>query len=246
MKSLSRVCALAAILSLGFAACSVTRGVPITLTLVFEPLAPRTFTTATGWEVELTEARALVGPVYAYAPPDALAWRRALAPSVALAHGGHGALDGRVVRAELLEARVVDALAVSDDVALDGLAGALDVLTLVLDAPPADGPTHGRHVWVTGTARRGGEEVRFAGGIAPSEPRQHRVEGVGVDGPPLDEGERLVVGVDPQAWLSEARFEELAPGADGVARIEGTQVERALWLGARSAASWRGRVDDNL
>lgn len=230
-------------LSCLFAACvTSTGGVPISLRLAFEPLGSSRFETFTGWRVELEEARALVGPLYAHAPEREALARAWLGPSRAFAHGGHGLLDARALRAELLEPRVVDALRGDPGLALDGLAGAVDTLTLVLHAPTErDGPTPGASVWVRGVARREGAEVRFEGGLAIADARQRRVEGVAVSGPPLEEGSSLWVGLDVGAWLAEADFADLA--TEGLVRLEGTQPERALRLGARGAASWSGRIE---
>lgn len=219
-------------------ACVPTAGVPITLTLAFEG-SEHSFVTASGWEVELTEARAVVGPIYAYAPSGATALRRALGPARALAHAGH-LIDGRLVRAELLEPRVIDALAPATDVAtLDGLAGELDALRITLAPGDASGPTHGHVAWVAGVARREGEEVAFEGGLELADERLRVIDGVAGEGAILDEGARLVLGADARAWLAEADFAELAGGeitAD-------SQPHRALFLGVRSAASWRARVE---
>jgi len=245
MKRLVPLCAIASALSLGFAAaCNPTGGVPIELALSFEGIGPRTFVTSSGWEVELTEARAIVGPIYAYAPRDEMAALvRALAPSRALAHGGHSPLDGHLVRAELLEPRVIDALdANASEVALlSGFAGPIDALTIVLAPPEGElaapnGPTRGHHVFVAGTASRDGVEVAFDGGLDLEDERLRRVDGVFAEGV-LGEGSRLIVGADARAWLLEADF------TDGGAIAEGTQPHRALYLGARSAASWTARVE---
>lgn len=240
-RRLSHTCAVAAALSMCAAiACNPTSGVPIELTLAFEALGPRTFTTVSGWEVELDEARAVVAALYAYAPEDELSFSflRALAPARAFAHGGHSPLDGRRVRAELLETVVVDALAEGADVAtVDGLEGAVDTLTIVLGG----GSEHGDSVWVAGRARRDGVDVAFAGGLTLRDERLRRIDGVAVaPGVPLTQGARLVVGTDVRAWLAEADFAEFSNEA---VIADGTQPHRALYLGARSAASWSARIE---
>src|SRR5690606_6212817 len=169
-RGLSSV-ALAIALALAIAGACTQRaaGVPIELGRALEGAGPRSVVTASGWEVELSEARALVGPIYAYAPSGASALRLALGPPRAFAHGGTHPLDGRVVRAELLELAVLDALAAPSDAAiLDGLAGEVDALTIVLAGPEdaaREAATHGHAVWVAGVARRDGVEVAFEGGL---------------------------------------------------------------------------------
>lgn len=234
--------ALATALAVAAACTSKTAGMSIELTLAFEGAGPRRFVTASGWEVELSEARALVGPVYAYAPAGASALRRVLGPARAFAHGGTHPFGGRVVRAELLELAVLDALAGTRDVAtLGGLAGEVEALTLVLAGPEdaaREPATHGHAVWVAGVARRDGAEVAFEGGLDLADERLRRIDGIEV-GAALEDGARLVVGADPSAWLAEADFTGVSEGAlapDG-------QPLRALFLGARSAASFTARIE---
>ena len=242
MRRVLPLCALARALSLvSAAACNPTGGVPIELGLSFEGIGPRTFVTASGWEVELTEARAIVGPIYAYAPRDGMAALiRAVAPSRAFAHGGHSPLDGHLVRAELLEPRVFDALDAnaSEVTLLSGFAGPIDALTIVLAPPEGElaEATRGHSVFVRGTAARDGVEVAFEGGLELADERLRRIDGVIADGV-LGEGSRLIVGADARAWLAEADF------AGGGSITEGAQPHRALYLGARSAASWSARVE---
>jgi len=240
MRKLTHACALASAMALTLAvACNPTGGVPIELTLAFEGLGPRAFTTASGWDVELTEARAVLGPIYAYAPRDELTFRRLIGPSRAFAHGGHSALGDRLVRAEMLELSVIDALQgnASDRATLGGFAGSIDALTLVLARPEEpNGPTQGHCVWVAGVATRDGVEVAFEGGLDLDEPALQRIDGVAVSGA-LREGSRLIVGADARAWLAEADF-------TGGSITPGSQPHRALYLGARSAASWAARTEE--
>ncbi len=237
MRKLLTTCAIAtALTTLCFAACvSPTAGVPIELTLAFEGLGPSSFVTASGWEVELTEARASIASIYAYAPAGETALLDVIGPARAYAHGGTDLLDGHLVRAELLDAQELDALAAPVDVAtVDGLAGNLEALTIVL------GDASGPSVWASGTARRDDDEITFELALDLGDERLRRIEGADVDpDAALDEGSRLVVGADASAWLAEADFTGLASGAIA----EGTEPHRALYLGARSAASWGARVE---
>lgn len=252
MKRLAAAASIAAALTLaGAAACgNPTAGVPITLAFAVEAAGDGTATTPSGWTVELEEARALIGPVYAYAPLDDARASWVLGPPVARAHGGFDPLDGRLVRAEVLAQHPVDALGGRAALGpIDGLAGAVDELSVVLDAPrgalaDADGPTRGHHLWVRGVARRAGEEVRFEGGLdLPDEGASRRVDGIGVEGPALAEGATLVLAVDAGRWLAEADFEGLV-GADAPVEITPeSQPHRAWRLGARSAAAWAARVE---
>lgn len=235
-------------------ACTSTAGVPITLTLELESLSDGAATTPTGWRVELDEAWVLIGPVYAYAPldEDAMAMaRRLLGPPVAHAHGGFDPLTDRLVRAEYLDQVAFDALS-NDPLNLgeiDGLLGAVDEASAVLDAPleDADGPTRGHHLWVAGTATRDDETVRFEGGLdLPEEGLSRRVDAIAVDGPPLAEGSVLRLGVDASAWLAEADFSSLVGAGSDVRTITpDLQPYRAWRLGARSPDSFTGSTEEN-
>src|SRR5690606_27944659 len=104
----------ATLLVASFACSSGTTGrvVAIDARFVGDPSAT-SFDTSLGFDVTLERAELVVGPVYAFAPADEpIATRpRALRlRSVARAHGGLDPLDGRKVRAEVLERVLVDAL----------------------------------------------------------------------------------------------------------------------------------------
>ncbi|MGE3631753.1 MAG: hypothetical protein AB7P00_17725 [Sandaracinaceae bacterium] len=241
---------------ISFAACNATAGVPIRLTLALESLSVADVTTPTGWDVHLDEAVVLLGPIYAYAPIEegmaALTGsaRRILAPPIARAHGGFDPLMHRIVRAEYLEQFAFDAL--SPDVVtvgeIDGLLGAVDELSVVLDAPLdanelASGPTHAHHLWVHGTATREDRTISFEGGLDLEDvDLTRRVDGIGVDGPALNDGATLVVGVDPTLWLAEADFTALAEGGDAVVIDPESQPHRAWRLGARTSAAYAART----
>jgi hypothetical protein len=249
MKTVPRACALAAALSLVSAiACSnTTGGVPIELTIALGG-SSGSFVTSSGWEIELTDAKAVVAPIYAYAPDGAMAFRSIVGPSRAFAHGGFDPLADRLVRAELLDEAVIDALAAPADVSIaDGLAGTIDALTIVLAAPASDDArdaTQGHDVWMAGTARRDDVEVAIDAGIDLDDPMLRRIEGVPVADGALEDGGRLVITADAHEWLAEADFTDVVAGDDAVAHL-GMDDEpyRALWLGVRSAAGWSGRTE---
>lgn len=242
-----RAFALAAALSLVSAiACSnATGGIPIELTIALGgSSAP--FVTSSGWEIELTDAKAVVAPIYAYAPDGAMAFRSILGPSRAFAHGGFDPLADRLVRAELLDEVVIDALREPAEVSIvGGLAGAVDALTIVLAAPASDDDaTQGHDVWIAGTARRDDVALAFDAAIDLDDPMLRRIEGVPVSNGALEDGGRLVITADAHEWLAEADFTDVVADENGVAHL-GVDDEpyRALWLGVRSAAGWSGRTE---
>jgi hypothetical protein len=231
---------------LAFVACNPTAGIPIELTIAFAGMSERSATTASGWEIELTEARAVIGPVYAYAPLDEdLAFLDVLSPARAFAHGGHDALDGRVVRAELLDPYAVDLLGPRIELApIDGLEGAISELTIALAPPTGDlaaenGPTRGHHVWIAGVARREEIEIQFEGGLDLQTDDQ-RIDAIAIDAR-VTQGASLTIASDARAWLAEADFSGLPSGS--VALEDAAQPSRALWIGARNAGHWSATVD---
>jgi hypothetical protein len=207
------------------------------------------FDTGTGWRVVLDEALVALGPVYLYAPADSLARRLewVLVP-VARAHGGTDPYAGRVVRGELLDAFVLDVLAPERRVWTDlsGSAGRVENLRADLPGPEAGGAgsLRGYHAWVRGSATRGEERVRFAGGlIIPSDGLSEQVEGIPLDGL-LEDGATVTLAVRPHAWFDGAHFERLPPpGGDGVRPIvPDSQVRNAWYLGARSLAAYAADI----
>lgn len=228
-------------------ACGVTPGRAIEFAVVAEGSAG-TFTTTTGWEVTLREAFVAVGPLYAFAPDDAVARARALLLPVAHAHGGEGLFGMRPVRGELTEQVLVDALAERSVLGTaHGSAGPTLDLTLLLDAPhgelaSATSPLRGHHLWVAGSATQGSTEVSFEGGLdIPDEGMVRLVESIPLEGE-ADEGAELVVSMHVSAWLDDAHFDRLPEASEGPRVIAaGAQPHTALYLGARSARAWSAR-----
>ncbi len=210
------------------------------------------FSTDTGWDVTLDEARIAIGPIYAYAPTDTAMARlgRALSPvGVAYAHGGADPFNGRHVRAEVRDQIAFDALspAPASFGEIDGEAGLVDSLTVALEAPEAANvdAMHAHHAWVSGTATQGAMTVAFEGGVdLPEDGLIRRVEGIRVDDV-LDDAVTLVVGTRVLEWLRDAHFDRLtetAPSGRMLITPE-SQVRGAFYLGIRTTAAWSARVE---
>jgi hypothetical protein len=213
------------------------------------------FVTATGWTVQLDEALVAVGPVYVQANPPALASLfsapgddralplRLLVP-LAHAHPGASHYDGGEAKGEWLGQVIVDALAPSPSLRVTAPGTAGDVGSLEVHLLPPRTGLAGRErlgddqLRASGQAEKDGVVVRFAGGLRlPAESQQRIVQGVPLEGT-LDDGCVLSVEIDPAAWFDEASFDVLldAP-TDELGRhlvTEGSQVERAWFIGARS------------
>jgi hypothetical protein len=208
---------------------------------------PGSFDTKTGWHVELSRATLALAPVYVYAPatgPVASPLTELFGVPKALAHGGHDPFSGRNVRAELLDAVVVDALdpSLTQGAEIAAEAGVVDSVTVVL-GEHASPETSGHQAWVEGTATKDGTTVEFFGGLdLPDDPLVRRVENVSIAAE-LDAGGTILVGLRPGLWFSNAHFDRLdAVGPDGRFEIGPTsQVRNAWYLDLRRADAFRAR-----
>ncbi len=210
------------------------------------------------FEIELEEAKLVVGAVYVF-PPSTLA-RRWSAPfmSRAYAHAGDDNLFAVNALAEHRQSVVVDALSTTPTVIGPILAesGPADVVTVWIDAPRGalggpEGPTRGHHGWVRGVARQGEREVRFEGGIALEDtPLSQRVDRIPLGaGAEVRAGSRVTVEVLAHQWLEQVDFAsllddgDLEPDADGVARPAVPHAFQRAWLiGFHDPDAFRARV----
>jgi hypothetical protein len=215
----------------------------------------KSFTTDTGWDVTLDEARVGLDSVFAIAPAaekqGAVAFLSQLLVPVAHAHGGHDDASGLRVRAELLDPLVVDVLADAPERlgSLPAEAGDVATIKIELARPDSDLPDslHGFQAYVRGLAEKDGERVPFAGGvhIADDEPSRRVETPVKLE---LSEGGTLTLAVHAAEWLREAEFDRLPEADDADREITAdTQVSRAWVIGVRSPAAfevtWKPRKD---
>lgn len=222
-------------------ACSAGTGEPIIpVELALQGRNVATISTGAGWTVQLDEARIVLGPIYAFAPRDELVtWRWA---PVAFAHGGFDALDGRKVKLELLEQRVVDVLDAAPQViptlAEEGESTELQVRV----EPPTDAnapATNGFDAWVKGVATRDDEVVPFEGGLSlGTDPILRRIQGIDLSGR-FVEGSRLTIEVDATTWLDGVDFSRVDEtiDADG-------QAHAAWRIGARSPFAFHASLNE--
>ncbi|HJL18251.1 MAG TPA: hypothetical protein RMH99_21485 [Sandaracinaceae bacterium LLY-WYZ-13_1] len=212
------------------------------------------------WEVELTEARLVLGAAYVFPPAEiADRWRLPFTRRRAHAHAGDDNLFAVNALVEWREQVVVDALAAEPTVVgpVLGEAGVADIATVWIDAPRGalagpDGPTRGHHGWVAGVARRGDEEVRFEAGLALEDtPLSQRVDRIPLDdGARIAQGSRVRIEVLADTWLQQVDFGALVedgalePGDDGVARPMAPHPFQRAWLiDFHDPDAFRARVD---
>ncbi|MCA9613238.1 MAG: hypothetical protein H6722_25625 [Sandaracinus sp.] len=226
-------------------ACSSGTGgrlVSIQMRFSGDPSATR-FTTSLGYEVTLEEAELVLGPVYAFAPADELVTRRWWR-SVAYAHGGLDPLDGRKVRAELLERVVVDALS-DEALVFDAAAeeGAIDELRLGLESEDALLDGHVAHV--VGTAVKDGVTSAFDAWIdvgASDTERRALVPFVGE----LHEASVLNVRVDARVWLDGVAFDRLVDCTTPCEFPTESQPALAAALGVRNAHAYQPSIESGI
>ena len=216
------------------------------------------------WEVELLEARMILGPAYGFAPArtnrPGLAWL--LGPSRAYAHAGDDNTSAARVVCELLDQSVVDLLDPSprsmqvEAAAFVNLAeaGPVESMNIVLDlarrdfADPA-GPTGGGTALLRAVARRTHEgvaqEVRFRAVLETTgigvDQISRRIERLPVDGE-LVEGATVEIRADPRTWVRQMTFDDLVDAptneAGEVEVAEGSQLHLAWYLGLRDPTGW--------
>jgi len=252
--SLRSMCAIAFI-SAG--SCVPTSGREVSFDLRLETAwpdagTPGTFTTETGWTVTLTDARAVVGPVYLFEKPPVGLSRfdpaRALYDLVipaAHAHAGDQHFAGGTVHGEFIEQRVFDLLGAP--VLIEGLTGTharVRSFSVVL-FPAREGldgaeSMEGAQLVVAGTATKDTATVRFRGALSiADEGRLRYVDGIPADAT-LDDGGTFAVRLHPTRWFSRADFSTLtAHDDDDTFEIDrDSQVFGAWFIGARSADAY--------
>lgn len=224
-----------------FACTSGTGGrlVPIEMRFTGDPSAS-TFTTALGFEVTLEEAELVLGPIYAFAPADEpIAFRFV---SIAHAHGGLDPLDGRKVRAELLERVRIDALSAEPRV-FEAIAEAGVVDELRIGLEPDASLLEGRLARVVGTATRDGVTRAFEAFVdVGSSATERRV--LMPFAAELREDTAIELTLDPRAWLDGVAFDRLGSCESRCDFPSGSQAASAAALGIRSARAYGPRLID--
>jgi hypothetical protein len=209
------------------------------------------FTTDTGWRVELTEARLLLGPIYLFENPSPLAgttawraWRGLGELLLPTAHAHDTFFSGGRVLGEWDREVVFDLLA--DDGATrvlgrsPGIAGVARSFSLLLQPASAAvgaeaAPLGGHSVVLEGRASREERAVTFRVGLDFPPPAElQRVEFVPTE-VELDDGGLFIVEPRPHAWFSGTHFDrlEVPAGVGPVTVVPESQVHRALFVNVR-------------
>ncbi|MCU0695888.1 MAG: hypothetical protein MUC96_05110 [Myxococcaceae bacterium] len=219
-----------------------TGGKLTTVDFRLEVLAMPQVTLDDGATVRLERATLSFGPLYVFEAPPPTArpwWKRAseLVVPTAHAHPGHDFFSGGRVMTEWIEPKVVDLLTASHELgtvpAIAGTARSMSVHLL------KDDDNAKQALRLAGTVTRGDTTRPFTLDAAlPGGFDDQRVDFVPVEWT-LDEGQAVIVVVDPRAWFRGARFEEttLEPIAAD------SQTGRAVQVNLRRFAAWGGRTE---
>ncbi|SEL35202.1 hypothetical protein SAMN05444354_105294 [Stigmatella aurantiaca] len=209
------------------------------------------FTTDTGWRVELTAARMLLGPIYLFENPSPLQdswtgrlWKGAGELLLPTAHAHEEFFSGGRVLGEWDREVVFDLL---EDRAgplvlgkAPGIAGTVRSFSLLLQPASAGVPVEaarleGHSVLLEGRASREGQAVAFRAGLDFPPPLElQRVEFVPSEVELDDEG-LFLVEPRPHVWFSGTHFDrlEVPQGGGPVAVPPESQVHRALSINLR-------------
>ncbi|WP_224246270.1 hypothetical protein [Hyalangium gracile] len=214
-----------------------------------EPQVGR-FTTDTGWRVELTAARMLLGPIYLFENPSPLAgttvrglWRGLGELLLPTAHAHDTFFSGGRVLGEWDREVVFDLLGGDGATQVlgrsPGIAGEVRSFSLLLQPASVLGPEAtslgGHSVVLEGTASREAREVMFRVELDfPPPVELQRVEFVPSQ-VELDDDGLFIVEPRPHAWFSGALFErlEVPEGGGRVTAPPESQVHRALFINLR-------------
>ncbi|ADO68814.1 hypothetical protein [Stigmatella aurantiaca] len=226
------------------------------------------FTTDTGWQVELTVARMLLGPIYLFENPSPLQgsrpgrlWRGMGELLLPTAHAHETFFSGGRVLGEWDREVVFDLLAGEGAPLVlgrsPGIAGTVRSFSLLLQPASAGGPgaaaaLEGHSVVLEGMASREGHTVAFRAGLDfPPPLEMQRVEFVPSEVALDDEGV-FFVEPKPHAWFSGTHFDRLeAPEGGGpVLAAPESQVYRALFINLRRhtafTSAWVPEVKEGM
>ncbi|MDY7228165.1 hypothetical protein [Hyalangium rubrum] len=212
---------------------------------------PGRFTTDTGWRVELTAARMLLGPIYLFESASPLAstparrlWRGLGDLLLPTAHAHDTFFSGGRVLGEWDREVVFDLLEGGASTHVlgraPGIAGMVRSFSLLLQPASAGmgaeaAPLEGHSVVLEGTASRQEQVVAFRVELDfPPPVELQRVEFVPSE-VELDDDGLFIIEPQPHAWFSGAHFDRLeAPASGGPVTVSPeSQVHRALFINVR-------------
>jgi hypothetical protein len=247
--------------SLCLVACAADSPTPVFFEVEYESAYAESFATATGWQVELTQARVAVGPLRllheehgehgANESGSLIARMADLVVPVAHAHGGAGELSDELA-GESIDQVGFDLLGEAYGAEGRGYLGPVNAFEVAVE-PPGE-LTLGEvdafgaaPAVVAGVARKDGVTIEFLGDLPhlEDEDEEGGVHGTGelelVEFELASDG-TFVVTVDPSRWFDEAAFDTLTQtDQDGRHLITMSSQVGLAWQSAQGeafSASW--------
>jgi len=215
--------------------------------------SPASFVNRRGWQVDLTEAYVVIGPIYFYEAAPQAHWLDGVV-GLRQAHA-HLVVSRGTVLGEVLQQHVIDLLsgAVHDTGTWSGVAGQCQSAEVQL-LPPGEhelGPTshaielvRGHTIWLSGVAAKDGVTIPFEGGLTlPDEGKLRLIEDIAGTMDLQDASESpgaAVVLIYVDEWLGNVNFDTLPEPAGEGPRVlaEGSQAYTAWQSGVRSRFSY--------
>jgi len=216
--------------------------------------ADAAFTTYAGWNVTLSQAVTVMGPLYFYeGAPQASLLHRFFSIPTAHACPTHAQYNKGAVLGEVVQQYAVDLLGEPTDLGeVFGIAGTCRTVEVHLhppgEVPMGPSPTDvdvlgGQTIRIEGQAEKGGVEVPFVAALSiPDEGLMRVVESIAAE-VVLDDASgvgTLVVEPLLDMWFATVEFDSLTE-QDGERYVfsDGTQAWNALLRGVRSRQSYR-------
>ncbi len=213
-----------------------------------------------GWGITLDEAYLCLGPIYLWENPPNLSVLAGRSPLDTLsswlvprahAHAGDVFFAGGQVFGEYREQVVLDALGPGLDLGtVEGVEGRAQTFSMELSFPlgqtPGRAALDGHQAWLSGVARQGEQEVRFAAGFDFLGSQLDRtIAEIPVDAAVTDFG-RFDISVRPSAFFRGADFGQIVTAPDDEGRVRLTpedqphvQMRRGLQRHSSYDARWR-------
>ena len=201
------------------------------------------FTNAQGWEIKLTEARALVGPIYFYSgQARASLFERIIGINTAYACAAHSQFQSGRTLGETTNQYGVDLLGSPTVLVTDQQGESGQVRSIELHVQNPGQVTAGNDLVASakdtyefvGTASKDGKTISFKASVTLPEDGTHQI----VDSIPaqveLNDGANLMLKLRVDRLFRDVKFDSFEPGTEPVSISPGTQAYTAMLFSLRS------------
>lgn len=251
--------ACAALFFAGFAGCGVeTAGEYATYSVAARGVTsngtPSSFESQAGWKIELTDARALVGPVYFYAgEARASLFDTLLGINSAYACAAHSQFSSGETLGQIPLQFGVDLLSGETELGqVDGARGTVRSVELHLQDPGAVDAGNdmaeamtGSTVVLEGTASKDGQSVPFIAEVTLSEEGTVQIVDSISASAPVEQGSNVMIDIELDRWFAAVDFSSLTE-QDGEGRFivsAGTQAFGAMTYSVRARSAFSIKSD---